>query len=574
MRKLLLLSFLCFLSFAQLSAQTESAKDAVKNMGLGWNLGNTLDANNGAVKSPSEDGYWNCQGLESETCWGQYKATKELITMMKNAGFGAIRVPVTWYQHIDKDGNINKEWLARVREVVDYVIDNDLYCIINVHHDTGADSENHESWIKADMDNYNANKARFENLWKQIATEFKDYDGKLLFGAFNEMLDVKNSWCYASMNATGQYDEKIAKSAYDAINSYAQSFVDAVRSVGGNNSDRNLIINTYCAASGLGNWKPYLKDPLKNLAYPKDSAKEHIIFEFHAYPELVRNGQKRSISDIKKDVDEYVDNAKTHLMSKGAPVIIGEWGSSNVDKAGATDYDLHKDLYFQFVDYFIQQMKANGIGTFYWMGLSDAFFRSLPVFNQADLAERMAKAYHGSDFKGEYPTMDEVEEIVVWEDKLTLEWGTAISVPADLVKTFDKDVRLNVTYTQDEGADYSMLQFWYGDWSEMINFNVDEKTYSADFVPGDHYGTPQGTQHTTTFTFDEATYETILKKGVLFQGHGITVTKVTLSDSSTSSLNKIHEAQESDIWYNIFGQPVSAPTSGIYIHNGKTVLVK
>lgn len=70
--------------------------------------------------------------------------------MIREAGFGAIRVPVTWYNHMDIDGKVNAAWMARVKEVVGYVLSQGMYCIINVHHDTGADSSGKSyHWIKA-----------------------------------------------------------------------------------------------------------------------------------------------------------------------------------------------------------------------------------------------------------------------------------------------------------------------------------------------------------------------------------------------------------------------------------------
>lgn len=146
----------------------ETAAEAVKNMGVGWNLGNTLDANGNGVH----------QGLDSETYWGQPVTKPELMKMMKEAGFGAIRVPVTWYNHMDSNGKVDAAWMARVKEVVDYVINNGMYCILNVHHDTGDDSKNSSiiHWIHASMNTYNNTKTKYENLWKQIAETFKDYD--------------------------------------------------------------------------------------------------------------------------------------------------------------------------------------------------------------------------------------------------------------------------------------------------------------------------------------------------------------------------------------------------------------
>ena len=171
--------------------QFENAYEAVANMGVGWNLGNTLDP----VWSGDTDGRdWR----RWETGWGQSITQPELFAMMRDAGFGAIRVPVTWGVHMDAEGKVYDEWMNRVNEVVDYVLDAGLYCIINVHHDTGADEET--AWLVASTSGYQAAKEKYEYLWLQIAERFKHYDHRLLFESFNEMLDDKRSWCYASYN--------------------------------------------------------------------------------------------------------------------------------------------------------------------------------------------------------------------------------------------------------------------------------------------------------------------------------------------------------------------------------------
>lgn len=379
------------------AADFEKAADAVKHMGLGWNLGNTLDANSQKATDFTTAAYWGQQDLSSETCWGQYITKPELMKMMKDAGFGAIRVPVTWYNHIDINGNVNPAWMARVHEVVDYVIDQGMYCIINVHHDTGADGNSFKSWIKADEANYAQNRARYERLWQQIAEEFKDYGQLLLFESYNEMLDPLSSWCYASFAASGRYNESVATSAYNAINSYAQSFVTAVRATGGNNAQRNLIVNTYAAANGYGTWSTHLPEPLTKLNMPAGES-DHIAFEIHAYPSIANsNNTDRPIADIKKEVDGMINLLKTQLVSKGAPVIFGEWGTSNVD-ATETDYVKRPALMKQFCQYFVQQCKANNIATFFWMGLSDGAARLFPAFSQAELARWLLQAYHGNSY--------------------------------------------------------------------------------------------------------------------------------------------------------------------------------
>ena len=145
----------------------ESSYEAVANMGVGWNLGNTLET----LWSGNTDGRdWKAW----ETGWGQAVTKPELMTMMRDAGFGAIRVPVSWGVHTDADGKVYDEWMNRVQEVVDYVLNAGMYCIINVHHDTGADEE--LAWLVASAEGYARERQRYEGLWRQIAERFKNYD--------------------------------------------------------------------------------------------------------------------------------------------------------------------------------------------------------------------------------------------------------------------------------------------------------------------------------------------------------------------------------------------------------------
>lgn len=510
MKKRLTTYFLLILMFGSgVQAQEfESATVAVKNMGVGWNLGNTLDANGKGISDV----------VQSETYWGQPVTKPELITMMKEAGFGAIRVPVTWYTHIDGDGNVDAAWMKRVHEVVDYVINAGLYCVLNVHHDTGAHDN---AWVIADNGNYEKTKARYENLWTQIANEFKDYDQHLLFEGYNEMLDKYNSWCFAGFQRPNGYNADEAASAYKGLNGYAQSFVDAVRATGGNNTQRNLVINTYAAANGNGNWNAHLTDVLTELATPSDVTKNHLAYEVHAYPTL-NNG--------KNEVNDIIDKVNTYLLPKG-PVILGEWGTSNVDKA-QTDYDLAPKTFLEFCKYMVQKAKENNIATFYWMGLSDGVYRSYPAFNQPAIAEAITKAYHGDDFDGKYPTHEAAKETVVFEGEQQLEWGGAIQFPSSF---FDglSDAELELTYTEkfdqfEGGEANSYLQFWYNDWSSMINFTVDGQVINETLEVNKFYNSTSGTDHTTLFTFDAETFKNFKKKGMLFQGHGVLLKKAVL----------------------------------------------
>ena len=386
----------------------ETAKEAVKNMKVGWNLGNTFDSNSGDTLNMwiEENKYRTATNYE--TAWGQKVTKPELFKLFKEAGFNAIRVPVTWYPHMEATFNsvkgyhnskgewvrtpwlpsedpigtkIQADWMKRIHEVVDYVISQGMYCILNVHHDTGAANT---AWLIADEKVYDEQKARFEEVWRQIAEEFKDYDEHLLFEGYNEMLDSKRSWCFASFGATGNYNAAIASSAYKAINGYAQSFVNAVRATGGNNAQRNLIVNTYGSCDGSGGWNAHLLDPLKEMKLPEDEAENHLIFEIHSYPTI------DNLSSTKSGVRTSINNWNQYLVSKGAPVIVGEWGTST-----GNAYDNYRQNYLGFARYFVEQTKANGMATFHWMGLSDGDARTTPRFNQQDLVDAIIKGYYG-----------------------------------------------------------------------------------------------------------------------------------------------------------------------------------
>lgn len=376
-----------------------SANETVKGMGAGWNLGNTLDAHSGDTTNMWIEG-WGPSGIaDYEKAWGQVTPTEELFEMMHDAGFRAIRIPVTWYPHMGTQFHtevvnnqplwkpslypvgttVDAAWMAEVKRVVDAVLAADMYCIVNVHHDTGT-SNTH--WVVASEESHAKNSERFKGLWTQIANTFKDYDGRLLFEGYNEMTDSADSWCFASYGTPSRYDAAVATSAYNAVNKYAQDFVDAVRATGGNNLERNLIVNTYAAASGEGNWNQHLKEPLTQMKLPEDSAKDHLILQVHYYPTF------SSYNEAKSNVDSFLKGLKDYLEPKKAPIIVGEWGVG--DGSGA-NYDKGRSDFLSFAEYFVKSAKSYGYATFYWMGITDGADRSVPKFTQPDLKDAIIK---------------------------------------------------------------------------------------------------------------------------------------------------------------------------------------
>ena len=99
-----------------------SAKELVSEMKIGWNLGNTLDAS-------------GANGVAAETSWGNAKTREDMMKLLKDTGFNVLRIPVTWNGHMDEQYNVDPEWMTRVKEVVDYGINNNLFVILNTHHE-------------------------------------------------------------------------------------------------------------------------------------------------------------------------------------------------------------------------------------------------------------------------------------------------------------------------------------------------------------------------------------------------------------------------------------------------------
>ncbi|SCW46224.1 endoglucanase [Ruminococcaceae bacterium YRB3002] len=319
-----------------------SATDAAGAIGAGWNLGNTLDSYGTWISASgdSADPY--------ETAWGNPSTTKAMIDSVKEQGFNAVRIPVTWSQHIDGSGHVMSGWMNRVKEVVDYAYDDGLYVILNVHHDTGEGGGDKVAWVFAETSNYDQNKAKYQTLWTEIATEFKDYGGRLMFEGYNEMMDSGNTWNAPRSN-----------SSYQAVNDYAQLFVDTVRSTGGNNATRNLIVNTYVSSVDQA--------VLDNFVLPSDSAKGHLLCEVHVYSPWGFTGTSQSVTwtsvhndfgqSDKDEIDDIMRRLKAFSDRLGVPVIIGEYGA---------EFKNNEDQISLYANYFVGMAGQNGIKCFYW----------------------------------------------------------------------------------------------------------------------------------------------------------------------------------------------------------------
>ena len=309
----------------EMSAQDgldRSAMDVVNDMSPGWNLGNTFEA----TTSWTGGALWNNKGgLGAETGWQDTKTSQAVIDFVKSLGFKSIRIPCAWaYGHISDASNytIDAAWMARVKEVVDYCINDGLYVVLNDHWDGG--------WLEEKMKDSNAaniaqNKGILKLLWTQIANAFKDYDEHLLFAGLNEP-GADNQ---ASTNNLIQYN---------------QTFVDAVRATGGNNAKRVLVVQG--PSTNIDHTCNFM-----NGKMPNDIVPGKLAIEVHYYNPWQfwgmendeswgkvfyywGNGNHHSGSTHnatwgeEKDMKDQLQKMKTYFVDKGYPVVIGEFGAN------------------------------------------------------------------------------------------------------------------------------------------------------------------------------------------------------------------------------------------------------
>ena len=231
------------------------------------------------------------------------------------------RQPVSWGNHTTGDNfTIDSKWLARVKEVVDYCIDNDMYVILNIHHDTSTQYYYPSS-------EYKERSVKFVNsIWTQVAKYFKDYDQKLIFETLNEprLAGTGDEWWF-DVN----YPNNAVRDSISAINALNQTAVDAIRAAGGKNTDRCIMVPGYGASiDGC---------TTSTFKLPDDSTPNRLIVSVHAYTPynfaLNANGTAEFTNDLKNEVDYLYSTIKSHFIDKGVPAIIGETSASSKNNA-------------------------------------------------------------------------------------------------------------------------------------------------------------------------------------------------------------------------------------------------
>ena len=326
---------------ADATGMGSSAVQLAAKIKLGWNLGNSLEA------------------IGGETAWGNPKATKALIDLVKANGFNAVRIPVSYDQYLANasTAQLKAEWLARVKEVVHYGVDNDMYVIVNIHWDNGWLENNCTEAKKS------ATNAKQKAFWEQIATTLRGFDEHLIFASANE--------------------PKVANATEMAVlNSYHQTFIDAVRSTGGKNAYRTLVIQ--------GPDTDIEKTNKLMFTLPTDKVADRMMMEVHNYTPYqftlmdkdadwgkmfyYWGAGNHSTTDTERnptwgeeaDLAKLFKSMKTQFVDKGIPVILGEFGAIRRSNLTGSNLALHLASRASYLHYVVKQAKANGIVPFYW----------------------------------------------------------------------------------------------------------------------------------------------------------------------------------------------------------------
>lgn len=307
------------------NADTEAI---LEDMGLGWNLGNSLDATGGS-------------GLDTETSWSNPKTTQALIDKVKSLGFNTVRVPVSWGKHVSGDNyTIDSAWLARVKEVVDYCYKNDMYVILNIHHDTKSSASASGAGYYPRSSAFSSSEKFVTSVWSQMAEYFKDYDYHLIFETLNEprLIGTGYEWWFSKWNIPSE-----VKDAIDCINKLNQKAVDTIRNTGSNNRGRLIMCPGYDASIDGAT--------VSGFKLPTDISgnKNRIALSVHAYSPYnfamnVGSGSTSTYtSSIKNELQDLFSTLKSNFRDKGIPVVIGEFGSTDKNNTAervkwATDY--------------------------------------------------------------------------------------------------------------------------------------------------------------------------------------------------------------------------------------------
>lgn len=341
-----------------------SALELTQVMGHGWNLGNTLES----------CGDWIAQWGDGttasyETAWGNPVTTKAMIDGLKQSGISSVRVPVAWSNMMTDTENytISQDYFNRVDEVLNYVLDNDMYAIVNIHYDNG--------WWTMFGTDYDEAMKKYKSMWEQLSEHYKDYSSKLIFESANEELGSR----FKENNSSLSDNE-----CYKLTNEINQTFVDIVRKSGGNNDNRFLLIAGYDTDIDKTCDDRYIM--------PTDTTDNHLLVSVHYYSPVtycLANTEDNSWGYMDSWGSEsdyaYMKNQLGKMQKfteQGYGVIIGEYGVAT-KKIGEDSY-IKKDGTDKFMQSVLDISAEYNLCPILW-DAGDWFDRSSNVFKYDDI---------------------------------------------------------------------------------------------------------------------------------------------------------------------------------------------
>ena len=574
MKQLTVITLISLLSLSVKAMDHDiDAQTWCKNVVMGWNLGNALESAGGDwdYDNYAWTNVWEKDYAKWETAWGNPKTTKEMIHALKEHGFNAIRVPVRWVPYADIETmEIDESWIARVKEVVDWCMAEDMQVILNTHHELWLES--YPIYTMKETLN-----GKLRKLWTNIATAFADYDGRLAFAGTNE---VTVNW--AAPTAEN----------YDVQNSYNQTFIDAVRATGGNNAKRNLIVQTYATDPTYG---------LAGFVIPNDPTENRLSVEFHYYsPYSYCSGGKdsyfywgKAFADKGKITPDGNEDTIANLFlklrkewwDKGLGIVMGEYGCSHHFTDDDKQTQEANEKYY--IETLVSEARKNGFAAFVW---DNNYFsngsESFGIFNRNNNMSVDAPFFldgikEGS--KTEFVADVEYDEgdpdvgvggKVIWEGEELLNWGEGFQwkIEASEFAPFTDQATIVLYYYQDENAIYEDIQLMDGTWSAKVSFTVGDATFDGDFNPRSFYSTI-GEKHITPMIFTSSSLSKLKSVGVNIQGYGVVLTKIVVMSEPNAILHPTVNLDSDNTLYDLRGVKISNPQNGkVYIVRGKKIL--
>lgn len=525
-----------------LSDPSITAAVIVNSMKFGWNLGNTLDANENDENGNTG---WDNQKQGDEIDWGQKgTATSALFKKLKESGIKTVRIPISWHNHVDAEMNIHSDWMNHVQEVVNMAYNEGLYIIINIHHD----NYNGSLGSKAGFTLYDSDKTQslkfVEKIWTQIANTFKDYDGHLIFETLNEPRVIGDSHEWSCPNS---YTCDSCKPYIAVINELNQKAVDVIRASGGNNANRIIMFPGYVAS-------PYGAIEGKKAGVfkiPTDSATNRLALSVHMYTPynfaMEYPGSSELTSNHKSDLESHFTALDSTFISQGIPVVIGEMGATNKD-----NFEARKEWF----TYYLGLCKTYNVAAVLWdngnekntgngsesFGFMNRTANGGPAwFTDSKAAELIAAAVEArgtSDNGGSSSSDSELTPstgtalINQSYDLNDSSWGIKCEIACSKFTSATNTSYIKVTYEKCSGTpDYAALKLtthWDTEGTECSAAGTLSNNLS--FASKDNAVNLSVPSSSTNFTFTPTTesWKVLKEKGLILYGYGVKITAVEL----------------------------------------------